>query len=344
MWLLGILLLVGSAAGTGWVLNQPASGDGPSGGKPPEGGAGVVGLGYVDIEPGITFLHPLQAGRVTQVFVKEGEEVKEGDLLFSLDNTAARLRLAEAEAALETARHALSDAEGRLPRERQNEIDIQQQKLDAAQFERESARWALETTRKLHKDKTTRLVSDEQLAEAENKFKAVEASVKAQEAALKKAKDFDIQGPLQRLKDEVRLRQAQRDLAQRGVFECDVYAPADGTVLRLFATVGDTISSTPKTPAVHFCPNLPRILRVEVLQEWASKIQLGQTAYIEDDTRNGAQWKGKVVRLADQFTQRRSVLHEPFQYNDVRTLECIVYLDPGSKGLRIWQRVRVTIK
>ena len=43
-------------------------------------------------------------------------------------------------------------------------------------------------------------------------------------------------------------------------------------------------------------------------------------------------------------TQRRSILQEPFQYNDVRTLECIITLDPSNQPVRIGQRMRVTIK
>jgi hypothetical protein len=37
------------------------------------------------------------------------------------------------------------------------------------------------------------------------------------------------------------------------------------------------------------------------------------------------------------------MLQEPLQFNDVRTLECIVQLDPGQPALRIGQRVRVTL-
>jgi multidrug resistance efflux pump len=344
MWVLGFGLLAGSVAGTGWILNQSASGDGPSDGKSSEAAVGVMGLGYVDIEPGITFLHPVQPGRVTQVFVKEGDEVKEGDLLFSVDNTQARLRLEEAEAALTAARHELSDAEERLPKERQNEIDFQQRKLEAAQYDLEAARKAQEIQKKTFENTGGQFATKDDLALAESKVKAVEKQVEAQQVALKKAKDFDPKGALDRLRDQVRLRKTQHERARQAYLECDVYAPADGVVLRLFATVGETLSSTPKTPAVHFCPNLPRVVRVEILQEWASKIQPGQTAFIEDDTRNGVQWKGKVARVSDWFTQRRSLLLEPFQYNDVRTLECIVYLDPGTRGLHIGQRVRVTIK
>ena len=90
--------------------------------------------------------------------------------------------------------------------------------------------------------------------------------------------------------------------------------------------------------AVQLCPNTPRIIRTEVLQEWAGKIQKGQIAYIEDDSRNGVQWKGKVERVSDWFAPRRMILQEPFQFNDVRTLECIVSLDPGSPPIRINQR------
>ena len=54
-------------------------------------------------------------------------------------------------------------------------------------------------------------------------------------------------------------------------------------------------------------------------------------------------WRGKVVRLSDWYTHRRSMLQEPLQFNDVRTLECIVQLDPGQSALRIGQRVRVTL-
>jgi hypothetical protein len=85
---------------------------------------------------------------------------------------------------------------------------------------------------------------------------------------------------------------------------------------------------------------------VEVEQENAARVFIGQPAEIEDDSRTGGRWKGKVVRVSDWFTHRRSMLLEPTQFNDVRTLECILEVEPGeeAKGtlpLRIGQRVRV---
>jgi hypothetical protein len=47
--------------------------------------------------------------------------------------------------------------------------------------------------------------------------------------------------------------------------------------------------------------------------------------------------------MSDWYTHRRSILLEPSQQNDVRTLECIVEVDPGQPPVRIGQRMRVTI-
>ena len=65
---------------------------------------------------------------------------------------------------------------------------------------------------------------------------------------------------------------------------------------------------------------------------------------MQDDSNTGATWRGKVVRLSDWYTHRRSIVQEPLQFNDVRTLECLVTLtDNPPPPLRIGQRMRVSI-
>jgi hypothetical protein len=55
------------------------------------------------------------------------------------------------------------------------------------------------------------------------------------------------------------------------------------------------------------------------------------------------EWKGRVESISDWYTHRRYMILEPLQFNDVRTLEAIIELDPGQKPLKIGQRVRVTL-
>src|SRR5262249_41629531 len=131
--------------------------------------------------------------------------------------------------------------------------------------------------------------------------------------------------------------------AKRNLDECDLKAPQAGTVLRVQAPVGELLSGPPRQPAVLFCPDGPRIIRVEVEQEFASQAVAGYSALIEDDVRGGQTWRGRVLRPADWYMQRRMILQDPSQLQDIRTVECLIELEPGQAPLRIGQRMRVTI-
>jgi hypothetical protein len=95
---------------------------------------------------------------------------------------------------------------------------------------------------------------------------------------------------------------------------------------------------------VLFCPDEPRLVRAEVEQEFAGSVQAGQGAWVEDDSRSGSTWRGRVLRVSDWYSQRRVVMPEPQNFQDVRTVECLVSLEPGQPPLRIGQRVRVHIE
>jgi hypothetical protein len=49
------------------------------------------------------------------------------------------------------------------------------------------------------------------------------------------------------------------------------------------------------------------------------------------------------VHISDWYTHRRSIVQEPLQFNDVRTLECIIQIDPHAQMPKIGQRVRVML-
>ena len=340
VWLMGFVLLLGTVLGAGWVFNQPASGTGASVAADPAL-RGVVGLGYVDIQGGTTFLHPVLAGEVSQVYVADGSEVKQGDLLLSLDNTSQKIKLQEAEIALLAAQQEYADAR-LLVKDLQHQINIKKFELEAAR-----AGWEAAKTERsaLGDGKSVGFeINADRLKSYDRKIDVAAYGVKALEEAVARLKEVDVAGKITLAELQVRAKKETRDLAQYAVFRCDLYAPADGVALRVYATPGDVLNAQSKQPAVHFCADLQRIVRVEVLQEWASKVKEGQLAEIEDDTRHGAKLKGKVLHVSGQMTQRRSMNQDPFQYNDVRTLECIVSIEPASEPIRIGERMRVTIK
>jgi HlyD family secretion protein len=114
-------------------------------------------------------------------------------------------------------------------------------------------------------------------------------------------------------------------------------------VLRVQAAPGDLVGEPGKLAVIDFCPDQPRIVRTEVPQGFVSNLKPGQPVSIQDDVHSTEKWQGKVTRISDWYTQRRSVLQEPLQRNDVRTVECIVTIDPEQQPVRIGQRMLVTL-
>jgi multidrug resistance efflux pump len=339
LWFLGILLLAGTALGAAWALNHGSTDKGaaPVESAPPP--PGVVALGMVDSDPEIRKLRPPVAGKITEV-APEGKLLKKGDRILRLDNRTAALLLDQAEAALGDARLRL-DLAKIMPDKHKLELKNQEKAIIIAQKKTDALVKELEATRDMHKDK---LVSRRVLDAAEYNLEALEALVDVQKNKLALLKLAKPELEVARAEREVAAKEAQRNNAKLALDNCDLLADEPGTVLRAFFHPGEWIGPDSKIPAVQFCPAGKRIIRAEVLQEWAGLVEKGQKVVIEDDAHAGPRWNGTVTQVSDWITQKRDVMLEPFMVNDVRTLECLIDVAPGGPPLRIGQRVRVTIQ
>jgi multidrug resistance efflux pump len=339
---LGMLILAGSVVGSR-LVNSPTRADdavaaGGDGAARP--GRGVVCFGYVDMEHGITSLYPLAPGRVTRVEVRENQEVEAGQVLVRLDDYQARRKVREAEADLVAAQEQLGQAR-KMPEQHRARLTQQRAAIKAVQHRLEGARLLL--TRK-------RDLVDKQLlhaAEADAAEALVQELQALERAEKSKLAELELNDPSVGVRSacaNVSAKEARLDQARRVVEDCALKAPEAGTVLRLLANPGDVLGTPPKQPAVLFCPRGRRIIRAEVEQEFAGRVAIDQVASIQDDATSGTIWRGRVLRISDWYTQRRSIMPEPNQLNDVRTLECLIALDDPKAPLRIGQRVRVTLR
>jgi multidrug resistance efflux pump len=343
-YLLGFALLAVSMAGAGWMMRSNA---GPQSGGSPLGDASAAAvvhcIGHVDVESGVSYPYPVAAGRVVEVKVREGQTVSAGAVLFRMDDRARRNDVERAEKAVKTAELAATKAANDRA-ELAKAVLAQRQAIEVAKKDLDAARIAARRKRELADNKA--LVKEEAEA-AEALMQKAEAAVKGEERKLDaieaRGANIDLAG---RLADaEVADRKLLLEKANLALDECLVKAPGDGSVLRLAVQAGDLLAAEPKSPPVIFCPAEARIIRAEVEQEWAGRVQDGMIALIEDETSSGSgpKWTGKVVRCGDWMARRRSILPDPAQFHDVRTLECIIALDPDQTRLRIGQRVRIAL-
>jgi multidrug resistance efflux pump len=335
-------VVVAGLAGLGHFMAVALRGEGPVAELPADQPTyrPVVCFGTVDQADKIVKLNPTVPGRVAKLFVREGDSVAAGAELLRMEDTLARQRVIEAEAALDAARAELEEGRA-LPQQHRLGLEQAEAAVKAAQAQRNMARQAWERKQELAK---INQLNARELSIAQEELTAAEQNVRAKEAELRRLRLNDPYTAVRLLEIKVARAEALLDQAKAALAEYVVTAPRAGTVLRVTVAPGDTLTGLSPQAAIEFSPDSQRIIRAEVEQAFASLVAEGQEATVEDDTHAAGRWTGRVKHVADWFTQKRPVMSEPLQFNDARTLECLVELDPGQPRLRLGQRVRVTIQ
>jgi multidrug resistance efflux pump len=353
-WLAGVALLTGSLVGAGHVLNsRPAAADSAS--KDGKVGAersfsgppGVICLGTVDLENtpgGFVPLAPLQPGEVTEIPVKETQDVKKGDVLLRVGDELQKITVARAETGVRAAQAQVTEAQMAAAAYLEG-IEAQKKVIDAGKSKIAAAELRLGHQRHLMELTAPQSNKDEINASTED-LNAAKATVAAEEAKLR---------AIQANKPDAKVRQAEEaltnarqglELAQLVLKQCTLEAPSDGTVLRIAVTKGAILGPQTRQAPVLFAPTDKRIVRAEVEQEFAHRVQVSMTAVITDEANNQVVWQGHVKRLGSAYLPKRSTGGpESFSLggSEPRVLECIVELDPGQPAPLLGQRVRVNI-
>ena len=347
--LLGVVLLVATISAAMLAMRGSESNISPA--AAPAGPVPIaVCFGRIDVPSGVVSLHPLQPGRVEEVRAREGQDVQAGEVLLVLDTQLAEQLVAQAREDLAAAKAQL-DLAGKLRRQQELREAEQEAAVDVARARFKQAESIL-----------TRKREFVALGQANQKdfpplVAQVEEAQAAQRAEERKLDELRLLRPapgekpleMRRAEADVAAKEARLHQAEIGLAECQLCAPMRGTVLRVLMNKGDVLGVPAGRPAILFAPDEELIVRAEVEQEVAAKVKEGQPVLIEDDAMDGASWTGKVNAMSHWFAQRRSILLEPGQLNDARTLEAIIRIDSPQEAdmnrppLRIGQRMRVVI-
>lgn len=173
------------------------------------------------------------AGRITALYVEENDFVREGDLLFEIDDTAYRLALIQAEADLAIATAASSDHSRNIQAEQANA------KIAEAQISRARANLALadQTLGRLLPMESKGYVSTQQIHDARTVKRNAEINV---QEALKQREAADaLVGNDQATQALIEARQAAVAIVQHELENTRIYAPADGRIVGVTVSVGD---------------------------------------------------------------------------------------------------------
>jgi multidrug resistance efflux pump len=350
-WLVGILLVIGTFVAAQFIMNATPATTQDKGGadvdRPP---SYVICWGYFDAESGIyRALVPKQAGDIEDI-VPENKKVKKGEVLMQINDKLVRIKRDQARAAVKAAEWQLQEAEKSLPALYKAQQDQQNAAIAAVQEEIKE----LETDRD---SVLERLKSEPSYKKVAEKYgfglTKLSQKKKAEEAKLRQIQVQDADLKIELAKADLKAKQLVVDEAEETLKNFQVRAPVDGFILRANVKKGEAYAPNPMgSPAFEFRPDTPIIVRAEILQEWGRYIvepkdgKPGQLVEIEDDVYHGQKWEGRVKKLSPWYAQTRNPVIEPFRYNDVRTMECIIEVKDSKDApvARIGQRVRAKIK
>jgi RND family efflux transporter MFP subunit len=227
------------------------------------------------------------AGRVSEIKVDLGSQARKGQVIALLETTEFKVRLQQAEAALQQARVRL----GLPPQGDDDRIDPEKTSLAR------QARALLEEA-KSNRERTVQLVNQGIQSRAE--LDRVESAFKVADSRYQDALE------------EVRNRQAvllqrrsELAIAQQQLTETTLYAPFDGAVRERRASLGEYLNAG--APVATIVRLHPLRLRVETPEREAQGIKVGHSVrvLVEGDQQS---YSGRVARLSPAFQEQSRTL------------------------------------
>lgn len=215
---------------------------------------------------------PYISGEVVELNVREGDEVKEGDLLAKIDPQIYLSNYEQSEAILQSQKANLANSRARLAQTQ-------------AQFT--NSKLSFERNKKLYDQS---VISDSEYDAVVSQFEVAKAEVQAAEETVKAA-EFQVAS------SEASLREAKENLTKTAI-----YAPTDGTISRLIVEKGERVAGASQFSAG---TELMRVANlnsmeavVQVNENDIVRVKLNDTSLIEVDAYLNRKFKGLVTEIA----------------------------------------------
>jgi HlyD family secretion protein len=234
-------------------------------------------------------ISPYISGEVVELMVKEGAQVKAGDLLAKIDPEIYVSAYDQSTAALNSQKASEANARARLSQMK-------------AQLE--NAKQTFDRQQKLFKQN---VISQADYDQAKAAYDVALAQVEASEQDIK-ASEFQVKS------SEAGLKRAKEDLTRTAIF-----SPNDGTVSKLSVEKGERVTGASQFSSgteIMTIANLNEMeAQVEVNENDIVRVKLGDTALIEADAYLNRKFKGVVTEIATSANSTGTSVDQVTNFN-----------------------------
>jgi len=322
--------------GVSWSPSSEARAQGPAGTAPKPLWAASA-TGRIEPRDGEVRISALSPGKVVEVPAKANDRVGKGDMLVRIDDEdlLTRVQAAVSEENVRKRERDEEPAQG-LALERRKAEDT------VADAERVFFRARLAVDQAVANWRSGN-GKEQDVVEARTRQAAAENAVAVEKGVLNRLlgkKDLPLPT---RLESSLQTARAELLLAESAVDRAHVRAPFAGTVLNVFAKVGETVAASPEQPLVQFGDLTGLRVRAEVEERDAAKVRVGQKVVVRADAYPDKEFSGEVTSIAQTLAAPRITTRGPRRPNDVEVLEVQAALD-GTPPLLTGMRVDVFFK
>jgi HlyD family secretion protein len=273
--------------------------------------------GYMEAD--LVLVGSEQEGRVAELAVEEGDHVKDGDPVFTLESSEQEAAVAAAKARVTEAEARLADAKAEV--QRPDEIKVLEAALAQAQAMKEQADNNLDRARALFdKGWTTKAQLDDAVAQHDRDAAAVvEAEKRITAAKLPGRSDMIDAAAANAEAARHALDEAEKNLGKR-----KVAAPASGTVEEIYFRPGEVVKSGQAVIALLPPGNLK--VRFFVPETVRANLQIGQTLHVSCD---GCQ-DGLLAKIS--FIARQAEFTPPVIFSQERREKLVFLIEARPEG------------
>lgn len=329
-----------AASGAGAPTNSAAgAGGGPVASRPVHRGSDrITADGVVEGARPEASLRPDMAGTLATILVKEGQTVKQGELLAELRNESQELQVILSNAEVSIARARLDKLRKGERSERRKALAAMEKSKTVAH---QDALGALERSKSLwEKHQLSRSEYDRDF------FAAERARAEMEEAAAEHAEVEAPARPAEVTEHEalVAVALSRLELAKAERAKTRLVAPTDGRVLRVFAEAGEVAGPNSAQPVLLLADVSKVRIRAFVEELDATRVRPGQDATVTADGLPGKHLAGKVVQVAPRMGRRAPQTDSPGEYKDLYYREVLIEPEGADElplNYRVLARIRV---
>lgn len=232
------------------------------------------------------------AGQIDEMSFKEGDKVKAGDLLLSIDHDLLDIQLRQAQAGVDLAQAQLNLVKNGATK---NDIKIQSDLVEQARINLDAAKTDRDRTENLFKENS---ITKQQYDNALSRYDLAAAQYQTAKDNLTKIKNITRPEDIESARANLNKAISAYDLLKQNISDCSVYAPVNGIISKKFVEKGEIVN--PQSSLLKISDLETVNLMIYVSETELGKVKLNETADVTVDAYKDKVYKGKVIFISPE--------------------------------------------